>query len=104
MTLITLTDRSFATILAALRIAEHIQAAHSGFIPGGGPFGERKLEDMGHFEPGCPPLTAPEIGELCESLNFSSVIIVPTESMGQPGAPTLAVKAVEKLLRDLEGK
>lgn len=80
LTLITLQDREFATILASLRLAEQIQAKHSGRIPGGGPFGEDEFADMEHFEPDCTPLTAAEISDLCERLNFSCLVLIPTES------------------------
>jgi hypothetical protein len=60
--LIRVTDRELATLLAALRtwqrtVAEEKQA--------------QELVSPSHFEDGISPLTAEEIDELCERLNFS---------------------------------
>jgi hypothetical protein len=59
--LIHLTDRELATLLAALRTWQRTVAEEHA----------QELVSSSHFEDGISPLTAEEIDELCERLNFS---------------------------------
>jgi hypothetical protein len=59
--LIRVTDRELATLLAALRTWQRTVAEKHA----------QKLVSSSQFEDGISPLTAKEIDELCERLNFS---------------------------------
>ena len=59
--LIRVTDRELATLLAALRTWQGTVAEKHA----------QELVSPSHFEDGISPLTAEEIDELCERLNFS---------------------------------
>jgi hypothetical protein len=59
--LIRVTDRELATLLAALRTWQRTVAEKQA----------QELVSPSYFEDGISPLTAEEIDELCERLNFS---------------------------------
>ncbi|HEV3447143.1 MAG TPA: hypothetical protein VG099_21060 [Gemmataceae bacterium] len=59
--LIRVTDRELDTLLAALRTWQRTVAEKQA----------QELVSPSHFEDGISPLTAEEIDELCERLNFS---------------------------------